>query len=103
MTTTFLVIYCDINHVTGEYFCYPPIAVTFDLTWTLNGFRTVEEKTKRTETTGPLVTKSDGEFTDRSATVNGTFDRYISADNDGSLLDTKGRTFLREITQAPHP
>ena len=103
VTTPFPVNRCAINSVTGDGVCDFRTPITFDLTWTANGFSTVDEKTKRTETLGPLITKFDGAFTNVSAAVNGTWDGHASKDLLGDLFDTKSRTLLREITLAPHP
>ena len=103
VTTPFPVNRCAINSVTGDGVCDFRTPITFDLTWTANGFSTVDEKTNRTETIGPLVTKLDGEFHSLLSKVHGTWGGHTSADNTGERLDTKSRTVLREITQAPHP
>jgi hypothetical protein len=103
VTTPFEVTRCDVNIIDGTFVCNPATPITFDLTWTVDGFGTVFEKTKRTETFGPVSTKSRGEFSRVSAIVNETWDRYTNADAGGDLLDTRNLTFVREVTMEANP
>jgi hypothetical protein len=77
--------------------------VTFNLTWTQDGLFTVHEKTKRTETMGPVTANIKGEFDLLSATINGTWGGHVAANLFGNLLDTKSTTASREITLEPNP
>jgi hypothetical protein len=103
VTTTFEVILCSVNLIDGTFVCNPTAPITFDLTWQVNGFETVFEKTKRTSTFGPFSTKVQGEFSSLSATVNETWDGHTNTDASGALLDTRSLTFIREITLEPNP
>jgi hypothetical protein len=103
VTTTFEVTRCDVNIIDGTFVCNPTNPITFDLTWTVDGFGTVFEKTKRTETFGPVSTKFQGEFSSLTATVNETWDGHTNANATGYLGDTKGTTIIREVTLEPNP
>jgi len=103
LTTPFPTTRCVVSLETGDFTCGPGDPVTFNLTWTQDGLFTVHEKTKRTETMGPVTTKSNGEFDQRSATINGTWDGHVATNLLGDLLDTQGTTASREITLEPNP
>ncbi|MBA3465085.1 MAG: hypothetical protein H0T46_34445 [Deltaproteobacteria bacterium] len=89
---------CVVNLVTAEFECAPAEPLTFDLTWTQNGFGSVHEKCKRTETMGPVTTRINSEFTTVTATVDGAWGAHSSTDLNGELTDSQSRTYLREIT-----
>jgi hypothetical protein len=103
VTTPFEVTRCEVNIVTGEFECGPTTPVTFDLTWTVDGFIMVHEKVKRTEVIGPVTTNIKGEFDQRSATITGTWDGRVATNMLGNLLDTQSTTAIREITLEPNP
>lgn len=94
---------CVLNLVTAEYVCEAGPPVTFDLTWVKNGIGTVREQLHRHETFGPFTTTFHGAYTSVTATVNGTWDGFTSAGMAGDLLDTQGRTGMREIRMHPNP
>jgi hypothetical protein len=98
VVTPFPVIRCDVNFVTAEFSCVDGNPVTFDLTWTLNGFSLVQEHVNRTETIGPLSIRSNGSYVQRSALVNGAWTDNVATNMSGNLLDTRNVTVLREIT-----
>jgi hypothetical protein len=103
VTTPFEVIRCDLNTIDGTYVCNPTTPITFDVTWTLDGFGTIFEKTKSTQTFGPVSTKFHGEFSRLTATVNETWDGHTNTDGIGDLQDSQNVTFIREITLEPNP
>ena len=89
---------CTINLITGDFACTEGEPIDFDLTWTANGFSVVEERCHRTETLGPLTTKTKGEFVERSALVSGTWNGNSGENMSGHLTDTRESTVVREIT-----
>jgi hypothetical protein len=97
VTTPFPIIRCDVNLIDASFFCDYTTPSTFEVTWTADGFGSVVERTQRTETFGPVSIRSQGEYTERSATVNQKWDGHFNADATGNLLDTRGITFLREV------
>ncbi|MGB5473403.1 MAG: hypothetical protein WBQ78_07990 [Gammaproteobacteria bacterium] len=101
--TEFLVIRCVVNLITADFNCAPTTPVTFDLTWVRNGLGSVLEKTKRTETLGPVTTKFKGEYVSVAATVNGIWNGHSPADLAGNLLDSQSTTHIREITLEANP
>ena len=103
VTTPFQVNRCNVSLETGAFDCSPTTPIAFDLTWTVNSFLQIHEKTKRTETLGPVTTKLNGEFDQRSADITGTWDGHVATNIFGVLLDTRSTTVLREITVAPNP
>ena len=103
VTTPFPSHSCVVNFVTAEYDCDPGPAITFDLTWTKDGYASIHEKTQRSETFGPLTTKFKGEYESVSAKVNGTWTGHTASDLFGNLVDSKGHTNLREITLEANP
>lgn len=103
VATPFPVNRCEVNLNTGEFNCVTTTPITFDLTWTIDGFARIHEKTKREETLGPVTTKFHGEFDQRSAGITGTWDGHLATNMFGNLLDTQSTTVLREITLEPNP
>ena len=96
--TPFDITRCTVNTDTGDTTCVtggPSIA--FDLFWETNGFASVDVFTRRKEVTGPLTTKFEGTFEERSALVNGTWNGNTANDISGHLTDTKNTTVIREI------
>ena len=96
--TPFPVQRCTINLDTGEFTCVTGDTIAFDLFWEVNGFALVDQHLRRTEVTGPLTTKFRGDFLQRSALVNGTWNGNTATDMSGNLTDTKNTTVIREIT-----
>ncbi len=96
--TPFPVQVCTVNLITAEFSCVEGAPISFDLTWEANGFSIVEERCHRTETLGPLTTRTRGEFVERSAVVNGTWNGNSGENMSGHLTDTKESTVIREIT-----
>jgi hypothetical protein len=94
---------CVINTVTGSFVCAPGTPKSFDLTWVKNGVGTTTEKTTRVDTIGPVTTKLKGDFTIKTANVNGTWDGFSNVNVMGTLQDTQSMTFIREITVAANP
>jgi hypothetical protein len=94
----FVVNRCVVNVPTGEFTCAPAAPLVFDLTWVKNSLGSVHETTKRKEVLGPVTTKFNGEFSSKTATVNGTWAGHSAADQPGSLMDTESSTHIREIT-----
>ncbi|CAN5853893.1 hypothetical protein BH11MYX3_BH11MYX3_10510 [soil metagenome] len=92
---------CLVNLNTGDFTCAPSAALTFDLTWLRNGFGTVDEKTKRVETLGPVTTKVNAEFSTATATITGSFGGRTADSLSGELTDSHSKTYIREITVAP--
>ena len=103
LTTPFPVTRCVVDTVTSTFDCNPYVPYRFDLTWTLNGFSSVNEKVKRTETLGPLETKFEGEFSQLSAKVSGTWTGHTVGNMMGNLVDTRNTTAIREITMKANP
>jgi hypothetical protein len=68
-----------------------------------NGVGAVSETTKRVETLGPVTTKFKGEFTSKTANVDGTWDGHITANLVGTLRNTQNTTIIREVTVEPNP
>ena len=97
VTTPFEVTRCEVDLPTNTFVCAPTFARSFNLTWEVNGFAIVQEKSRRTEVLGPVTTKSNGEFELRSANVSGTWDGHTTSDGVGNIEDTKGTTVIREI------
>jgi len=98
-STPFDITRCTVNTDTGDVNCVtggPSIA--FDLFWELNGFASVDVYERRTEVTGPLTTKFTGNFLERSALVNGTWNGNTANDISGHITDTESKTVIREIT-----
>lgn len=95
---SFEVTRCVVNLVTAEFVCAPSEPLTFNLTWTQNGFGSVHERCRRVETMGPVTTKINSEFTTVTATVDGTWGAHTSTDLNGELTDSESRTYIREIT-----
>ena len=91
---------CIINTITGDFTCAPTAPLVFDLTWLGNGFGSVHEQTRRVEKLGPVTTKVNAEYTQVTATVNGTWGGRSSPDLSGSLTDSESKTYIREITVA---
>jgi hypothetical protein len=89
---------CVVNLVTAEFVCAPSEPLTFDLTWTQNGFGSVHEKCRRTETLGPVTTRINSEFTTVTANVDGTWGAHSSTGLGGELTDSGSKTYIREIT-----
>lgn len=98
---------CDLNIITGDYTCVPNEPLTFDLTWVENGLGSVHEKTKRTETFGPVTIKFDADFISHTALVSGTWTsasgELSGTDMTGTLYDTQNKSFIREITMKLSP
>jgi hypothetical protein len=103
VTTPFEVTRCVVNLIDGTFVCNPTTPIKFDLTWVRNGFATIFEKSKRIETLGPLTTRIQGEFTSRTASVNGTWDVFTADENLGHLVNTQSTTVIREITMEASP
>lgn len=103
LTTLFGINRCEVTVDTGDFNCGPGGPVTFNLTWTQNGFATIHERTKRTETLGPVTINFRGEFDQRTANINGTWDGHVATDMSGNLIDTQNTTAIREITVEPNP
>ena len=104
VTTSFPVIECLINSMTGESTCAVGSPHSFDLTIVKNGLGSTAEKTTRRETLGPVTTKFSGQFVSETADTTGTWDTYTHADclsPCASILDTQNTTIIREITVAP--
>lgn len=95
---TYPVTRCVINLDDGTYTCAPSGPLTFNMTWTANGFGRVEEKVKRKEVLGPVTTKLTAEYTMLSANVNGTWGGRSSPNLGGDLTDSESKTYIREIT-----
>jgi hypothetical protein len=94
---------CVINTITGSFACAPATPKSFDLAWVRNSIQTIDEKTTRVETIGPVTTKLKGEFTIKTANVNGTWDGHSDANSPGTLQDTHSTTIIREITVQANP
>ena len=103
VTTPFPSHSCVVNFVTAEYNCDSGPPITFDLTWTKDGYASIHEKTQRSETFGPLTTKLKAEYESVSAKVNGTWTGHTASDLFGNLVDSKGHINIREITLAANP
>ena len=97
VTTPFEVTRCEVDLPTNTFVCAPTNPRTFDLTWTVNGFASVYEKSKRVEVLGPVTTKSSGEFDQRSANVAGSWDGHVESTATGNIENTRGTTVIREI------
>lgn len=97
VTTPFEVTRCEVDLPTNTFTCAATDPRTFDLTWTVNGFASVYEKSQRTEVLGPVTTKSKGEFEQRSANVAGSWDGHTASTATGNLENTRGTTVIREI------
>lgn len=94
------VTHCRVNLDTGEFTCEDAAPLAFNLSWTVNGFGSVHEKTKRTETLGPVTTKLNAEFTTLTANVSGTYGGHTATNLGGDLTDSESKTYIREITTA---
>jgi hypothetical protein len=92
------VIRCEIDLDNGTSTCAPSGPLTFNMTWTANGFGRIEEKLKRKEVMGPITTKVNAEFTLQTANVNGTWGGRSSPNMNGDLTDSESKTYIREIT-----
>lgn len=92
------VIRCVINLNDGTSTCAPSGPLTFNMTWTVNGFGRIEEKTKRKEILGPVTTKTNAEFVMQTANVNGTWGGRSSPNMNGDLTDSESKQYIREIT-----
>ena len=103
VTTPFPSHRCVVNVVTAVFVCADGEPITFDLTWAANGLGSLREKTRRTETFGPLTTTFRGEFESRNATVNGTWTGHTASDLLGNLVDHKNATNVREIALKANP
>lgn len=103
VTTPFPILRCVVSLSTGEFTCGFTTSITFDLTWTANGFIQVHEKVKREETVGPVTSKLQGEYDQRSARVTGTWDGHPATNVLGNLIDTRSTTAIREIIVEPNP
>lgn len=95
------VIRCEVDLEFGTSVCVPTTPVTFNMTWTQNGFGRIEEKTKRKEIMGPVTTKINAEFVTLTANVNGTWGGRSYPNLNGDLTDSESKTYIREITVAP--
>ena len=89
---------CVIDLDLGTSTCAPAGPLTFNMTWAVNGFGLIEEKTKRKEVMGPVTTKINAEFMLQTANVNGTWGGRSSPNMNGDLTDSQSRTYIREIT-----
>jgi len=94
------VTHCRVSLVTGEFTCEEAAPLTFDLTWSVNGFGSIEEKIKRTERLGPVTTKYSAEYTSLTATVSGSYGGHTATNLNGDLTDSQSKTYIREITTA---
>lgn len=93
---------CNVNLVTGDFNCTTGPVLAFNLTWVQNGFASVQEKLKRREQTGPIITDFKGEFDQQSALVNGTWGGHVASNLNGNTLDTQNVTATRDITRPSH-
>lgn len=91
---------CVVNLNTAEFTCAPSTPLAFNLTWAQNGFGSVHEVTRRTETFGPVTTKVNAEFTSVTATVNGTYGGRTAQSIGGDLTNSESKSYIREITLA---
>lgn len=98
LTTPFPTTRCEVSLETGEFDCAAGDPIAFDLSWASNGFSVITERTKRTEQLGPVITKSVGEFEERSANIAGSWGGFTTSDMAGNILDTESRSSTREIT-----
>lgn len=94
------VTHCRVNTVTGEFVCEESAPLSFNLSWTTNGFGSIQEKTQRTETLGPVTTKLKAEFATVTAAVSGTYGGHTATGLNGDLTDSESKTYIREITTA---
>lgn len=94
----FPVTVCTVNIITTEFTCTEGAPIAFDLTWQANGFSIIDRHTKSTEVLGPVTTKFKGDFVERSALINGTWNGNTAVNMSGHLTDTQGSTVIREIT-----
>ncbi|MEO8700654.1 MAG: hypothetical protein ABI867_11450 [Kofleriaceae bacterium] len=90
---------CVVNVNTGDFTCAPLAgSLSFNLTFTQNGFGKTKETTKRKEVLGPVTTKIDAEFKSVTASITGTYGGHNAAGLSGDLTDTESKTNIREIT-----
>lgn len=94
------VIRCEVDLDVGSSTCAPSAPLTFNMTWTQNGFGRIEEKTKRKEIMGPVTTKINAEFVTVTANVNGTWGGRSFPNLGGEITDSESKTYIREITVA---
>ncbi len=97
-SATYSITRCEVNLNTGEFLCAPSTPLAFNLSWVRNGFGSVHEVTRRTETLGPVTTKVNAEFTILTATVNGSYGGRTAQNLSGELTDSESKTYFREIT-----
>jgi hypothetical protein len=106
-SSSFILIRCVLNNVTGTFHCDPGPPIQFDLRWVKNGLGSLVENTTWRETVGPVTTKYQGGFTSVTADFTGTWDGHTATvggiNPGGRLLDTHGTTITREITVEPNP
>jgi hypothetical protein len=103
VTTAFPISRCEVNQVTGEFTCGDGTAIRFDLSWVNDDFGDIQEKTKRKQVFGPVTTRFEGEFKQRTASINGTWTGHTGVDMSGNLLQTVNTTITREITMEASP
>ena len=94
---------CEVNQETGDFACAAGDPISLDLTWTADGFMRIHEKCHRTEVFGPVTTKIVGEFDQRSALVDGTWNGHSGTNMNGELFDTQSRSVMREIEMRMAP
>lgn len=94
----YVVTRCVINLDDGTSDCAPSGPLSFNMTWTVNGFGRIEEKTKRKEIMGPVTTKTNAEFVLQTTNVNGTWGGRSSPNMNGDLTDSESKQYIREIT-----
>jgi hypothetical protein len=94
----YVVTRCVINLNDGTFTCAPSAPLSFNMTWAVNGFGRIEEKTKRKEIMGPVTTKVNAEFVLQTTNVNGTWGGRSSPNMNGDLTDSESKTYIREIT-----
>lgn len=101
VTTTFPIDVCVVDTSAGTTVCSAGSPITFNVTWTADGFATTFQKLHEIRTEGPVTTTFKGTFDQVSAGASGTFTGFTIADNTGNIIDTKNSTVTRDVDFGP--
>lgn len=97
VVTSFETVRCLVDIEDGNFDCAPGPALAFDLTWTRIGQEREWQQTVSELRMGPLIVRSQGQFEQQSAKVDGSFGGLPASGALGNLIDTRGASVTREV------